>query len=59
LAQYWVDKPDAGFQAVAATAFGIVGTPTAVLIDKTGTIRCRGHPDDIDIESEFEVLLNE
>jgi thiol-disulfide isomerase/thioredoxin len=53
----WCEEGEPGFKSVGAKAYGINGVPTALLIDKSGTIVWRGHPETIDIEAKLDELL--
>ena len=51
------DAASTGLDSPAAKALGISGVPTAVLIDRAGTIIWRGHPKDADCEIQIRNLL--
>lgn len=53
----WCEEGEPGFKSVGAKTYGISGIPTSLLIDKSGTIVWRGHPETIDIEAKLDELL--
>jgi len=55
----WCTEGGTGRGSSAARAYGISGVPTAFLIDRTGRIAWRGHPDGIDVESEIDRLVKQ
>ncbi len=53
----WCKEGMPGHNSVAAKAFGIQGVPTTFLIDRDGKIKWRGHPANLDTESEIDELI--
>jgi thiol-disulfide isomerase/thioredoxin len=53
----WCHKGEPGWKSDAARKYGITGVPTALLIDQSGNIVWRGHPESFDIEANIDELL--
>jgi hypothetical protein len=50
----WCEEGEPGFKSVGAKTYGIIGVPTALLIDQSGRIVWRGHPESFDIEANID-----
>jgi len=55
----WCHKGKPGFGSDGAKAYGIMGIPTALIIDQSGQIVWRGHPGSFDLETNIDKLLND
>ncbi len=55
----WCHEGEPGHKSKPATAYGISSTPSALLIDRSGSIIWRGHPESVDIEAKIAELLND
>jgi hypothetical protein len=55
----WCEEVEPGFKSVGAKTYGITGVPTALLIDQSGRIVWRGHPESFDIEANIDKLLKD
>lgn len=61
---FYLDQPlkeprmKSSFSYIAAADYLVSGVPTAFLIDETGTIIYRGHPNNIELAEEVEKYLN-
>jgi thiol-disulfide isomerase/thioredoxin len=53
----WCHKGEPGWKSDAAQKYRIAGVPTALLIDQSGNIVWRGHPESVDIEAKIDELL--
>lgn len=52
-------QPSYEVPSAIARSYGIAGVPTCLLIDRRGDIVYRGHPKDVNLETEIERLLSE